>query len=434
MLRWCALARLRSAAATPPACRNLSATPEPAAQQQQQEDALGAVLRAQLEAIRAGGTYKVERVITSPQSASVAVQGADREVLNFCAHLCGQGGAAASQRSAACWLQLAVRHAPPRLPMGSAAALTTPPPLLPAAGANNYLGLSNHPAVVQAAREALDSHGFGLSSVRFICGTQVGARGAGCVPALSSRDSPGVEGRRPGPAARLAGRVQRSPGAQRASTISTPAHHSYHGHHHKPPPTTIPYHHRAGPAQAAGGAHLELPRHTGHDPLPLLLRRQRRSVRGAADSGGRGHQRRAQPRVHHRRHPPVQGAAAAGGAGCRAPGAGGWRGLVWGQLLRCSSGDRSRAAGCAVAGRAAGPQPAPPPPPGRTAPRRCAAGPAAALPAPGHGRPGGAAEGGAGRAAAPGGHGRRVQHGRRHRAAARHLRAGAQVWRLRVRG
>lgn len=40
------------------------------------------------------------------------------------------------------------------------------------AGANNYLGLSNHPVVVAAARKALDSHGYGLSSVRFICGTQ----------------------------------------------------------------------------------------------------------------------------------------------------------------------------------------------------------------------------------------------------------------------
>jgi glycine C-acetyltransferase len=43
-------------------------------------------------------------------------------------------------------------------------------PLL--AGANNYLGLSNHPVVVEAARKALDTHGYGLSSVRFICGTQ----------------------------------------------------------------------------------------------------------------------------------------------------------------------------------------------------------------------------------------------------------------------
>ena len=43
---------------------------------------------------------------------------------------------------------------------------------LPAAGANNYLGLSNHPRLVAAAHAALDEHGFGLSSVRFICGTQ----------------------------------------------------------------------------------------------------------------------------------------------------------------------------------------------------------------------------------------------------------------------
>lgn len=69
------------------------------------------------------GTYKVERVITSPQSSSVSVVGrGSDELLNFCA--------------------------------------------------NNYLGLSNHPAVVEAAQRALASHGFGLSSVRFICGTQ----------------------------------------------------------------------------------------------------------------------------------------------------------------------------------------------------------------------------------------------------------------------
>ena len=44
------------------------------------------------------------------------------------------------------------------------------------AGANNYLGLSNNAEVVKAAKQALDTHGFGLSSVRFICGTQVRAR------------------------------------------------------------------------------------------------------------------------------------------------------------------------------------------------------------------------------------------------------------------
>jgi glycine C-acetyltransferase len=74
-----------------------------------------------LEEIRAAGLYKEERVIATPQGA--AIRTADgREVLNFCA--------------------------------------------------NNYLGLSAHPAVIQAAKEAIDSHGFGLSSVRFICGTQ----------------------------------------------------------------------------------------------------------------------------------------------------------------------------------------------------------------------------------------------------------------------
>src|SRR5882762_1302276 len=75
----------------------------------------------QLDEIRAAGTYKQERVITSPQDARIRV-GDGQPVLNLCA--------------------------------------------------NNYLGLAHHPAVVQAAREALDQWGYGLSSVRFICGTQ----------------------------------------------------------------------------------------------------------------------------------------------------------------------------------------------------------------------------------------------------------------------
>src|SRR6266581_2468464 len=78
-------------------------------------------LRQQLDEIRAAGTYKQERVITSPQDARIRV-GDGQPVLNLCA--------------------------------------------------NNYLGLAHHPVVVQAAREALDQWGYGLSSVRFICGTQ----------------------------------------------------------------------------------------------------------------------------------------------------------------------------------------------------------------------------------------------------------------------
>lgn len=78
-------------------------------------------LREELAAIERAGTFKRERVIASPQGAEIAVADGAR-VLNFCA--------------------------------------------------NNYLGLSNHPAVVEHAKRALDSHGFGLSSVRFICGTQ----------------------------------------------------------------------------------------------------------------------------------------------------------------------------------------------------------------------------------------------------------------------
>ena len=78
------------------------------------------VFAAALEEIRAAGTWKGERVIQSPQGAEIEVGG--RRVLNFCA--------------------------------------------------NNYLGLSSHPRLLDAARAALDARGYGLSSVRFICGTQ----------------------------------------------------------------------------------------------------------------------------------------------------------------------------------------------------------------------------------------------------------------------
>jgi glycine C-acetyltransferase len=78
-------------------------------------------LSAELEEIKKAGLYKQERTITTPQGAEISTEeGGD--VLNFCA--------------------------------------------------NNYLGLSSHPKVIQAAKEAIDTHGYGLSSVRFICGTQ----------------------------------------------------------------------------------------------------------------------------------------------------------------------------------------------------------------------------------------------------------------------
>jgi glycine C-acetyltransferase len=79
------------------------------------------VLAKELEAIKEAGLYKKERIITSAQAAEITIQGG-QHVLNFCA--------------------------------------------------NNYLGLSSHPKVIEAAKAAIDSHGFGLSSVRFICGTQ----------------------------------------------------------------------------------------------------------------------------------------------------------------------------------------------------------------------------------------------------------------------
>ena len=76
---------------------------------------------AELDAIRAQGLFKAERVITGPQSAEIELADG-RRVLNFCA--------------------------------------------------NNYLGLADDPGVIAAAKAALDSHGFGMASVRFICGTQ----------------------------------------------------------------------------------------------------------------------------------------------------------------------------------------------------------------------------------------------------------------------
>ncbi len=78
-------------------------------------------LQNELNSIQENGLFKKERIITSPQGAEIKIATGET-VLNFCA--------------------------------------------------NNYLGLSSHPEVVQAAKDALDSHGFGMSSVRFICGTQ----------------------------------------------------------------------------------------------------------------------------------------------------------------------------------------------------------------------------------------------------------------------
>jgi len=79
------------------------------------------VLQQELSAIEEAGLYKSERIITSPQGADITVQGG-KEVINFCA--------------------------------------------------NNYLGLSGDERVIEAAKKAMDTHGYGLSSVRFICGTQ----------------------------------------------------------------------------------------------------------------------------------------------------------------------------------------------------------------------------------------------------------------------
>ena len=78
-------------------------------------------LQQELAEIKEAGLYKSERIITSPQDAEITISTGEK-VINFCA--------------------------------------------------NNYLGLSNHPDVIQAAKDAMDTHGYGMSSVRFICGTQ----------------------------------------------------------------------------------------------------------------------------------------------------------------------------------------------------------------------------------------------------------------------
>src|SRR6476646_4715291 len=78
-------------------------------------------LATTLAEIRSQGLYKTERIITSPQEAHIGIAGG-RQVLNMCA--------------------------------------------------NNYLGLADHPALIAAAKQALETHGFGMASVRFICGTQ----------------------------------------------------------------------------------------------------------------------------------------------------------------------------------------------------------------------------------------------------------------------
>ena len=77
-------------------------------------------LAKEINDIREAGLYKEERIIVSPQQAEIQLESGQR-VLNFCA--------------------------------------------------NNYLGLSNHPELIKAAKDGLDSHGYGMSSVRFICGT-----------------------------------------------------------------------------------------------------------------------------------------------------------------------------------------------------------------------------------------------------------------------
>jgi len=84
-------------------------------------ETLKPILEAELKSIKEAGLYKSERIITSHQGADISIS-TGQKVINFCA--------------------------------------------------NNYLGLSSHPKVIEAAKKAIDSHGYGMSSVRFICGTQ----------------------------------------------------------------------------------------------------------------------------------------------------------------------------------------------------------------------------------------------------------------------
>ena len=80
-------------------------------------------LNAELDSIRQAGTWKTERIISTSQSSHIKVANSSKELLNFCA--------------------------------------------------NNYLGLANNSQIIQSAKQALDDYGAGLSSVRFICGTQI---------------------------------------------------------------------------------------------------------------------------------------------------------------------------------------------------------------------------------------------------------------------
>src|SRR5215203_5151049 len=84
-------------------------------------DKIKPFLNKELESIKEAGLFKKERTITTPQGAHIQTT-ESKDVINFCA--------------------------------------------------NNYLGLSSHPRVIEAAKRTIDSHGYGLSSVRFICGTQ----------------------------------------------------------------------------------------------------------------------------------------------------------------------------------------------------------------------------------------------------------------------
>jgi hypothetical protein len=141
-----------------------------------ESDTLARVLRAQLDAMHRAGTYKHERVILSAQGATIFVtEEASIEEVG-----CPQGQNTAVETANVAMEDGAeeVRGSSPFSPPPPTE-MQRPRPIITSTTkavlnfcSNNYLGMSNHPALVDAAKRALDTHGHGLASVRFICGTQ----------------------------------------------------------------------------------------------------------------------------------------------------------------------------------------------------------------------------------------------------------------------
>lgn len=160
---WLSTTRVASASITPPVV-NAAA---PAAAATAYDDGLRKVLSHILDDIKEAGTWKKEFNITTKQAAEI---GTRRGVANdgCSAHESHNNHRCARQDNPSAQLLYVVLTAG----CPSMHTIHTHTHTL-STGANNYLGLSSHPAVIEAAHKSLDTHGFGLSSVRFICGTQV---------------------------------------------------------------------------------------------------------------------------------------------------------------------------------------------------------------------------------------------------------------------